>query len=95
MASEPFGVAQFIRVNWLRVFRSTGASRIGQRRRQQRHTRVGWSEKGTGLRGPTEHNRQVIAEFFRLGAHAALPVYGAAFLLYFKQLAQFAQLATS
>jgi hypothetical protein len=38
-------------VNWLRVFRRAGASRIGQSRREQRHTRVGWSEKCRGLRG--------------------------------------------
>ena len=38
---------------------------------------------------------QVIAEFFRSGARAALPVHGAAFCHYFKQLARFTKLATS
>jgi hypothetical protein len=38
---------------------------------------------------------QVIAGFFGSSALAALAVDGAAFALYFKQLAQFAKLATS
>src|SRR5262249_10136197 len=38
------------RYNWLRVFRSPGASRIGHKRRQQRHTRVVWSAKCGELR---------------------------------------------
>src|SRR5262249_2440795 len=36
--------------NWLRVFRSPGASRSSQSRRQQQHTRVVGSEKCAGLR---------------------------------------------
>jgi hypothetical protein len=38
---------------------------------------------------------QVIAGFFGSGALAELPVHGAAFSHYVKQLAQFAKLATS
>jgi hypothetical protein len=38
---------------------------------------------------------QVIAGFFRSGARAALPVSGAAFSHYVKQLAQCTKLATS
>ena len=45
-------------MNWLRVFRSGEASRVGQGGRQPRHTRAGRSEKwrdfvadrGTGMR---------------------------------------------
>jgi hypothetical protein len=77
------------------VFRNAGASHIGQSRRQQRHTRVGWSEKCRGLRGTAWHKMQVIAGFFGSDALAALPGHGAAFSPYFKQLARFAKLATS
>jgi hypothetical protein len=38
-------------LNWLRVFRSAAASRIGPSIGQQRHTRAVWSEKCVGLRG--------------------------------------------
>jgi hypothetical protein len=53
--------------NWLRVFRSAGASRRGHRRRQQQHTRVVWPEKCGGLRATAWHKIQVIAGFFWLG----------------------------
>src|SRR5437870_3655782 len=66
--------------NWLRVFRSTGASYIGHRRRQQRHTRVVWSEKCRELCGTVWHKMQAIAGFFASGARAALLVHGACFL---------------
>ena len=68
---------------------------IVQSRRQQRPTRVVWSEKCRGLRGTAWHKMQVIAGFFGSGARAALPVHGTAFSTYFKKLAQFAKLATS
>jgi hypothetical protein len=38
---------------------------------------------------------QVIAGFFGSGSLAALPVHGAAFSSYFKELARFVKLATS
>jgi hypothetical protein len=40
-----------VRWNWLRVFRSVEASRMGQGGRQQRHTQAVPSEKRGGLRG--------------------------------------------
>jgi hypothetical protein len=54
-------------LNWLRVFRSAGASRIGKSRRQQRQTGIVWSEKCRGLRGTAWHKMQVIAGFFWVG----------------------------
>src|SRR3989442_1242987 len=81
--------------NWLRVFRSPGASGIGQSRRQQRHRRMVWLEQCRGLRGTVWHKTQVIAGFLGSGSLAALPVHGAAFSLYFKKLAHFTKLATS
>ena len=85
----------FQKCNWLRVFHGAGASRMGQGRRQQRHTRVGRSEKCIGLRGPAWPKMEEIAGFFGSGSLAALPVHGAAFSYYFKRLARCAKLATS
>ena len=59
----PCSVADLLRVNWLRVFRSAGASRSGHRRRPPQHTRAVCSEKCGGLRGTAWHKMQVIAGF--------------------------------
>src|SRR6266571_4943306 len=73
-------------MNWLRVFRSAEAARVGQGGRQQRHTRAVRSEKWGGSVPERRTGMRVIAAFFRSCAPDALTAHVSVFSHYFKRL---------
>src|SRR5712692_11855896 len=82
-------------LNWLRVFGSADASRIGRDGRQQRHTRAVRSEKCMVLRGRAWDGNAVIAAFFCPCAPYALTSPVSVFSHYFKGFHRFVKLAIS
>src|SRR5712692_3586916 len=89
------GLRYWLTLNWLRVFRSAGASRIGQGGRQPLHTSAVRSEKCVGLRGKAWSGMRVIAAFFSPCAPYALTAHVSVFSHSFKRLDRLAKLATS
>src|SRR5712692_8696937 len=89
------GLRYWLTLNWLRVFRSAGASRIGQGGRQPLHTSAVRSEKCVGLRGKAWSGMRVIAAFFGPCAPYALTAHISVFSHSFKRLDRLAKLATS
>ena len=81
--------------NWLRVFRSADASRIGRDGRQQLHMRAVRSEKCVVLRGRAWDGNAVIAAFFCPCAPYALTSHVSVFSHYFKGFDRFVKLVTS
>ncbi len=82
-------------LNWLRVFRSAEAARIGPGVWQQRQTRAVRSEKCVRLRGRAWAGMRVIAVFFDPCAPDVLTAHRSVFSHNFKRLDRFTKLATS
>jgi len=82
-------------LNWLRVFRSAEASRMGQGGRQQRHTRAVRSEKCVGLRGRAWDGNTRDRRIFWPVRSLCTDSHVSVFSHYFKRLDRFVKLATS
>jgi len=82
-------------VNWLRVFRSAEAARLGPNGSQQLQTKVGRSEKCVAFRNGYETGIGVIAAYFTVCSVGILAAHAWVFSSYFKKLDGFTKLATS
>src|SRR5712691_6689525 len=82
-------------MNWLRVFCSGAACRIGPGGGQPLHTRAVRSEKCVQLSGRAWEGMRVIAVFFGPCAPAVLISYVSVFSHDFKRLDRLTKLATS
>ena len=81
--------------NWLRVFRSAEAARLGPGVGQQRHTRAVRSKKWWDSVAAYGVGMHMIATFFGPYAPYVLPSHGSVFSHYFKRFDRFVKLATS